>query len=183
MRVLMIDARQGLVEARVAALQSAGIDADHFSLLAEGDEALQHIPYEMVLVNRDLPDGRGVDWVRSCRRGGLGTPLVIMAPANDIETRINALDAGADDAVADTIDFERIGREVPGIAAPPAVFAAGDYPNRKPSNGSGVPASSCRGAGCRATQARTQYSGETDDIVQSNGDPHLSGNYNIRLGR
>ncbi len=104
MRALMIDARRGLAETRTAALQSAGIDADLFSFLAEGDEALLHVPYEMALVNRELPDGKGIEWVRSRRRGGLGIPLVVMAPQNEFETRIVALDAGADDAVADTID-------------------------------------------------------------------------------
>jgi DNA-binding response OmpR family regulator len=105
---MMIEARRGFRDPWIAALQSNGFDLDVFSLLSEGEEALFQVPYEMLLINRDLPDGDGVDWLRSRRRAGLCAPLVVMTPAHDLENRIRALEAGADDAVVDSLDSREL---------------------------------------------------------------------------
>jgi DNA-binding response OmpR family regulator len=108
MRVMMLEARTGFRTSWIAALQSSGFDLDLFPLLAEGEEALLQFSYEMLLINREMPDGDGVDWLRSRRRAGLSTPLVVMTPPHDLENRIRALDAGADDAVTDSLDSREL---------------------------------------------------------------------------
>jgi DNA-binding response OmpR family regulator len=108
MRVMMLEARMAFRAPWIAALQSSGFDLDLFPLLAEGEEALLQFSYEMLLINREMPDGDGVDWLRSRRRTGLSTPLVVMTPPHDLESRIRALEAGADDAVADSLDSREL---------------------------------------------------------------------------
>ena len=110
MRLMMLEGRAGFREPWIAALQSSGFDLDRFPFLAEADEALRQIDvhYAMLLIDKELPDGDGVDWLRSRRQAGLQTPLVIITPAYDLENRIRALDAGADDAVTDGLDAREL---------------------------------------------------------------------------
>jgi DNA-binding response OmpR family regulator len=110
MRVMVLGGRSVFREPWIAALQSSGFDLDRFPYLAEADEALRQIDvhYAMLLIDRDLPDGDGVDWLRSRRRAGLQTPLVIVTPEYDLENRIRALEAGADDAVTEGLDAREL---------------------------------------------------------------------------
>ena len=110
MRLMMLEGRSGFREPWIAALQSSGFDLDRFPFLAEADEALRQIDvhYAMLLIDKELPDGDGVDWLRSRRQAGLQTPLVVITPAYDLENRIRALDAGADDAVTDGLDAREL---------------------------------------------------------------------------
>lgn len=110
MRLMMLEGRAGFREPWIAALQSSGFDLDRFPFLAEADEALRQIDvhYAMLLIDKELPDGDGVDWLRSRRQAGLQTPLVVITPAYDLENRIRALDAGADDAVTDGLDAREL---------------------------------------------------------------------------
>lgn len=110
MRLMMLEGRSGFREPWISALQSSGFDLDRFPFLAEADEALRQIDvhYAMLLIDKELPDGDGVDWLRSRRQAGLQTPLVIITPAYDLENRIRALDAGADDAVTDGLDAREL---------------------------------------------------------------------------
>jgi DNA-binding response OmpR family regulator len=108
MRLMMLEARQGFRTSWISALESNGFRLDRFQLLAEGEEALQQLKYEMLLVNRELPDGDGVDWLRGRRQSDSRTPFVVMTPAHDIENRIRALYAGADDAVVDSLDAREL---------------------------------------------------------------------------
>jgi two-component system OmpR family response regulator len=108
MRLMMLEARQGFRSSWVSALESSGFCLDLFQLLADGEEALQQFKYEVILVNEVLPDGDGVDWLRGRRRSDPQTPLVVMTSVHDVENRIRALYAGADDAIADSLDAREL---------------------------------------------------------------------------
>jgi two-component system, OmpR family, response regulator len=108
MRLMMLEACSDGRHPWISALQTNGFRLDLFPLLSEGEEALQQLRYAMLLVNSKLPDGNGIDWLRSRRRSDPCTPLVMITPAHDVENRIRALDAGADDAVPDTLDAREL---------------------------------------------------------------------------
>ena len=95
MRLMMLEGRGAARETWITALQSNGFDLDRFPFLADAEEALRHIDahYAMLLIDRELPDGDGVDWLRARRRAGLQMPLVVVTPAYDLENRIRALEA------------------------------------------------------------------------------------------
>jgi DNA-binding response OmpR family regulator len=110
MRLMMLEGRGAARETWITALQSNGFDLDRFPFLADAEEALRHIDahYAMLLIDRELPDGDGVDWLRARRRAGLQMPLVVVTPAYDLENRIRAFEAGADDAVTDGLDAREL---------------------------------------------------------------------------
>jgi len=60
-------------------------------------QAHQGEPYDVLLVDWQLPDGSGLDWIRSLRRKGVSTPIVMMTARDLLDDRIKGLDNGADD--------------------------------------------------------------------------------------
>jgi len=59
--------------------------------------ALRDERFDVLLVDWQLPDGSGVDWVRSLRRRGDLTPALVLTARDLLSDRIQGLDAGADD--------------------------------------------------------------------------------------
>ncbi len=59
--------------------------------------ALQGEPFDALLVDWQLPDGSGLDWLRSRRSRGDTTPALMLTARDRLQHRIEGLDAGADD--------------------------------------------------------------------------------------
>jgi two-component system, OmpR family, response regulator len=59
--------------------------------------ALRAEPCDAWLVDWQLPDGSGVDWLRGRRAAGDRTPALVLTARDRLRHRIEGLDAGADD--------------------------------------------------------------------------------------
>jgi DNA-binding response OmpR family regulator len=71
-------------------------------LVTEGPEAnlfsIRHHPgLDMILLDRGLPDGDGVDLLRDLRTIGIRTPVILISASVGLGDRILGLEAGADD--------------------------------------------------------------------------------------
>ncbi len=104
----MIDAVTGSYRLWAPALKSQGFNLDHFGTLADGKEAADQVQYQMLVVSSQLPDGDGIDWLKRRREVDLYTPFVIVAPPQDVETRVRALDLGVDDCFNATLDTREL---------------------------------------------------------------------------
>jgi two-component system OmpR family response regulator len=54
-------------------------------------------PYDALLVDWQLPDGSGLDWLRGRRRRGDATPALMLTARDLLDDRVRGLDSGADD--------------------------------------------------------------------------------------
>lgn len=54
-------------------------------------------PYDALLVDWQLPDGSGLDWLRARRSRGDTTPALMLTARDRLEDRVRGLDGGADD--------------------------------------------------------------------------------------
>jgi two-component system response regulator QseB len=106
MRLLMLDHESGERKAWIAALKLNGFGLDLFETLAEGMEAMQTTAYETLLVNGKLP--HAIRWMRDRRAVDSRTPFVVVTPPGDVDLRIEALEYGADDCIADTLDAREL---------------------------------------------------------------------------
>lgn len=91
--------------------------------------SLSKEPYDALLVDWQLPDGSGVDWVRSLRRQGHATPILIMTCRDLLSDRIRGLDSGADDYLVKPFEPEELSarlrairRRASGSASPMLTF-------------------------------------------------------------
>ena len=60
--------------------------------------------FDVIILDRRLPEGDSVDHMRSWRAAGLDTPVLILSAMGTIAARIEGLDAGADDYLVKPFD-------------------------------------------------------------------------------
>ncbi|MEI2679979.1 MAG: response regulator transcription factor [Burkholderiaceae bacterium] len=130
MRLLLLEDDTILGEGLRDFLQTDGHRVDWCQRLCEA-KALTGEPYDALLVDWQLPDGSGLDWVRSIRHQGISTPVVIMTARDLLSDRVRGLDGGADDYLVKPFEPEEltariraVRRRVSGSAS--ALLAFGD---------------------------------------------------------
>ena len=96
MRLLLLEDDITLGEGLRDYLRSDGYLVDWCSTLAQA-RALISEPYDAWLLDWNLPDGSGVDWLRSLRARGLRVPALLLTARDRLSDRIEGLDSGADD--------------------------------------------------------------------------------------
>lgn len=96
MRLLLLEDDITLGEGLRDYLRSDGYLVDWCSTLAQA-RALISEPYDAWLLDWNLPDDSGVDWLRSLRAKGLRVPALLLTARDRLSDRIEGLDSGADD--------------------------------------------------------------------------------------
>lgn len=97
MRILLVEDSARLRDLLTETIHEAGWRVDGFGDARSGAEAAAVVEYELALIDLGLPDGDGIDLIRSMRRSGFKPPILIMTARGDVDSRIAGLDAGADD--------------------------------------------------------------------------------------
>ena len=109
--LLVIDDDADFASLLKASLEAFGHDvrvgytaSDAQSLLGGGDP-------DVLLVDLGLPDGDGKDLVRAVRAQG-DVPIIVVTSRHEIEERVAALDAGADDYVLKPFSLDELAARV-----------------------------------------------------------------------
>lgn len=97
MRLLLVEDTPRLRDLLTEAVHMAGWRIDAVGTLADAEEAIAATQYDLFLVDLGLPDGDGLDLIRTTRRARNQTPILILTARGAIDERIAGLDAGADD--------------------------------------------------------------------------------------
>ena len=64
--------------------------------------------FDLLLVDRMLPDGDGLALVREMRRGGNDTPAICVTARDQIEEKVEGLYGGADDYLVKPFEFDEL---------------------------------------------------------------------------
>ncbi len=97
MRVLVVEDEKKTASFIRKALQAEGFAVD---LCHNGDEALaapSATPYDAIVLDIMLPGRDGLSVLRQWRRNHNPTPVLLLSARGEVNERIEALDAGADD--------------------------------------------------------------------------------------
>ena len=97
MHILLVEDNLRLQELIEQALRGAGYRVDVASTVAELLAAVASVQYDLLIVDLMLPDGDGLDAIRTLRAGRSSVPILIMTARGSIDDRVRGLDAGADD--------------------------------------------------------------------------------------
>lgn len=71
-------------------------------------QALADEPFDALLVDWQLPDGSGLDWLRRRRRQGDARPALMITARDRLSERVQGLDAGADDYLVKPFEPEEL---------------------------------------------------------------------------
>ncbi len=96
MRLLLLEDDPLLGDGLRDFLQGDGHVVDWCRSLHEA-QALLGEPFDALLVDWQLPDGSGLDWLRARRARGDHTPALMLTARDRLHHRIEGLDGGADD--------------------------------------------------------------------------------------
>ena len=116
MRILLIEDDAVLQAVMLRSLTDAGHRVDAATHLEEAAHFWQVQPYDVVLLDLNLPlngqanaaQGSGLSLLRSARARGDRTPVLVLTARNRTDERIAGLDAGADDYLGKPFDLAEI---------------------------------------------------------------------------
>ena len=105
MRVLVVED-----EARLAELLRRGLGEEDMlaDVAGTGEDALwmaEASPYEVIVLDVNLPGMDGFEVLRQLRAEGVRTPVLFLTARDGVEDRIAGLDTGADDYLVKPFDF------------------------------------------------------------------------------
>lgn len=97
-KILLIDDEPAITESLAYALVRDGFEAFAVGDLAEADRALLRDSFDLIVLDLGLPDGYGLDWLKTLRQTS-SLPVIILSSHDDAAEHIAGLDCGADDYV------------------------------------------------------------------------------------
>ena len=116
MRVLLVEDEPHIGSAVQEHVRAAGHAVDWVQLLGDADDAVRSVPYDALLLDLHLPDGRGLDFLKKLRRRGAELAVVILTARDQISDRIDGLKAGADDYLVKPFDLDELNARLEAVA-------------------------------------------------------------------
>jgi len=133
MRILVVEDEERLARliSRVLVEEGYAVETE-----ADGRQALMRAltdDYELLIVDWMLPELSGVQLIKRLRAAEVGTPAIMLTARDQIEDRVEGLDAGADDYLPKPFAFPELLARVRALARRPrgeeiegTIFGAGD---------------------------------------------------------
>lgn len=116
MRILVVEDDAILLDGLSVGLGLAGFTVDAVASCGDAEAALAVQNYNAVVLDLMLPDGSGLDILKSMRQARDETPVLLLTARDQVPERIAGLDAGADDYVGKPFDLHELAARVRAIA-------------------------------------------------------------------
>ncbi|WP_018268426.1 response regulator transcription factor [Methylosinus sp. LW4] len=131
LRILLIEDEREMARLIASLVAHAGFVVDKASSLAEALAALRMRAYDLMLLDRRLPDGDGISLLASARAIRPGIRVMMITALDGLSDKISGLEAGADDYLTKPFQGEELiariracMRRPGGNALPPIVAGA-----------------------------------------------------------
>ena len=133
MRLLIVEDEEVLAKNLKKLLELKGYAVDW---LSDGEKArtritLYHKEYDVIVLDLSLPGMDGAEITRRLREEKITTPIIILTGRSDTETKIELLNAGADDYVVKPFSSEELIARITSVARrpveqKPVIYTVGD---------------------------------------------------------
>ena len=108
MRILVVEDEPKIAGFLARGLAGEGHRVDVAADLEAARLAVKTERYDLLLVDRMLPDGDGLAVVRELRRGHDRTPAICLTARDRVEERVEGLYGGADDYLVKPFEFDEL---------------------------------------------------------------------------
>lgn len=108
MHVLVIDDEPAVRQILAAAVKKGGYTVDTAATATEAASKLVRGDADVALCDIHLPDGNGLELVRSMRESGSETQFIMVTAFASVETAVEALKAGASDYIIKPANIEEL---------------------------------------------------------------------------
>ena len=116
MRILLVEDTVGLGEAVRDQITEEGHAVDWVESLRFAEAGFRTTTYDLILLDLMLPDGHGLDFLKTIRASGNSTPVIILTARDQVSDRIEGLNAGADDYLIKPFDLSELSARVAAVA-------------------------------------------------------------------
>ena len=106
MRALILEDDGRLSDLLLRTLGRAGFAADAASRIEDAEELLSLHDYDLLILDRRLPDGDGLEVCRRARRQGFGQSILMLTAMDDPQSTVEGLSDGADDYIGKPFDLD-----------------------------------------------------------------------------
>lgn len=104
-RILIVEDEQKLAQSIQIQLRRAGYDTDISSDGLEAEEKLKQKKYFLIILDLNLPNKSGIEFLRDLRKNLIKIPVIILSARDKVQDRINGLQIGADDYMVKPFDI------------------------------------------------------------------------------
>lgn len=123
MRLLLVEDEVGFAENLKKILELKGFAIDW---LADGEKAhtralMYHNEYDVIILDLTLPGMDGMVLTKSLRDENITTPIIILTGRSDTQTKIELLNAGADDYVVKPFSSDELIARIASVSRRPSV--------------------------------------------------------------
>ncbi len=104
MRILVVDDEPSVCLLISELMKSEGYSVDTAASIDEASRLLESVSFHLFVLDKNLPDGSGIDLLKRRREAGDETPAVVITGYPSAETVMDALTAGASDYISKPFD-------------------------------------------------------------------------------
>jgi DNA-binding response OmpR family regulator len=108
MRLLVVEDNQKLATLMAKLLTENLYSVDVVETLDEARAAVDVVEYDLILLDLTLPDGDGGEILRSLRRSGRTTRILVATARADVVQRVETLNDGADDYLVKPFSLDEL---------------------------------------------------------------------------
>lgn len=120
MRILLVEDEPEMASILNNVLGRHGIVADISHTLLQAQQALLLDVHDLVLLDRRLPDGDGLDLIAKARARQPDLPIIVLTGRDAIADRVEGLDRGADDYLIKPFAVEELLARIRAVGRRPA---------------------------------------------------------------
>ncbi len=107
-RILVVEDEAEIADFLVRGLREEGFTIEHAADGVSAAHWLGSSEWDLVLLDRSLPDGDGLAMLRRHRAGGGDVPVLVLTARDSVSDRVHGLDSGADDYLCKPFAFEEL---------------------------------------------------------------------------
>lgn len=108
MRILLVEDDQLIATGIVNGLAQLGYHVDHCVTGKQAEAALRSDQFQLLIFDLGLPDGLAIPLIHKLKQQGLLAPILVLTAWDQIERKVAALDAGADDYMVKPFDLREL---------------------------------------------------------------------------
>lgn len=97
MRILVVEDNVAFCRLVAEGLMRVGFSADEVNTVRAARKAIAAVDYSAVVLDLGLPDGEGVELLRTLRSSARALPIIVTTARDGLDDRVLGLQSGADD--------------------------------------------------------------------------------------
>ncbi|MDX6914191.1 response regulator transcription factor [Pectobacterium carotovorum] len=120
MKVLLVEDEPEMASALSDALGRHHVIVDHAETLNEAAVAVSSFPYDVIILDRKLPEGDGLTLLKRWRSAANAIPVLVLSARGSVDDRIEGLEGGADDYLTKPFDVSELFARLKALVRRPA---------------------------------------------------------------